>query len=135
MRMTPKAVDAARRLAHDVGKYARLGAPDVPESDAGELRERLSRDLLETRRAADRTESVLEVYAAWRSEEGDVVFGEPLLAERLVEIEEALAPLARLLPRLDELDEPGLRALDEASLLLSRRCHELAKAARAAASS
>src|SRR5262249_11212687 len=122
--MTREAVDAARRLAHDVGKYVRLGAPQTPERDAGELRERLSRDLKETRRAGGRTESVLEVYAAWRREDAGALGAEPLLAPRLVDVDAAIAEIASLLPRLDALDESGLRSLDAASLLLSRCCRE-----------
>jgi hypothetical protein len=130
MAMTSRVVDAARRLAHDVGKYSRLGAPDVRESDAGELRDRLSRDLRETRRAPDGTESVLDVYAAWRRDDGVALLAEPLLTERFDAVEQAIGAIARLLPHLDDLDEAGLRTLDEASLVLVHRCRELSRAAR-----
>jgi len=130
--VTPEALDAARRLAHDVGKYVRFGAPDAPEADAAALRDRLSRDLLATRRSDARTESVLEVYESWRRDDGDAVNGDALLAPRLAAVEEALRDVARLLPGLDALAEPELRALDAATLDLSRRCLELARAARAA---
>jgi hypothetical protein len=128
--MTPEALDAARRLAHDVGKYVRFGAPEAPEDNVGELRERLARDVARTRRSGARTESVVEVYEAWRREEAGPVAADPALAAHLSGVEAAIAEIARLLPRLDRLEERELRALDAATLALSRRCAALAHAAR-----
>jgi hypothetical protein len=130
--VTPEALDAARRLAHDVGKYVRFGAPEEPERDVAQLRERLSRDLCATRLSDAGSETVLEVYESWRREKGDAVAREALLAPHLTAASEALAAIASLLPRLDVLEEPELRALDDAALDLSRRCFALARAARSA---
>ncbi len=130
--VTPEALNAARRLAHDVGKYVRFGAPEEPERDVAELRERLARDLLATRRSDAGSETVLEVYETWRREEGEAIAGEALLAPHLTAVTEALAAIASLLPRFDVLEEPELRALDDAALSLSRSCAAVARAARSA---
>jgi hypothetical protein len=124
-------VHAARRLAHDVGKYVRFGAPDVRERDPEELRARLRRDLLSTRNGADGSASALQVFAEWKSEEGEALLLAPELSPLAADVERAVDALAALLPALETADRAGLEALDDAALALSRAARALGRAAAA----
>ena len=111
---------AAFRLKHDLGKAVRWNAPSVREADPEKLRNRLGRDLLETRVGPDgRARSAVEVYEAWLSREGAL-----FTASRLSAMSAAIDAIRRRLPRLADLGWDELVALDDASL----RIHEEARA-------
>ncbi len=109
---------AASRLKHDLGKYARWSAPDERESDPEELRARLGRDLLATRLVDGVPFSAVQVFEAWRSEDGAALQDVGSLAD----VEDAVRQVGRLLPGLATLEQAGLAELDDAALRLTAAC-------------
>jgi hypothetical protein len=109
---------AASRLKHDLGKYARWSAPEERESDSEELRARLGRDLLATRLVDGVPFTAVQVFEAWRAEDGAALEGVAALAE----VEDAVRRVGSLLPGLATLERAGLAALDDAALRLATAC-------------
>lgn len=108
---------AATRLKHDLGKYVRFSAPETRETEAGALRERLGRDLRETRKTAEATLDAPAVFAVWLEDDGGLFTSAELDA-----ITRPLSRVAELLPRLEALDLAGLVALDEAAAEVATAC-------------
>lgn len=124
--------EAAARLRHDLGKAIRFSAPEVPEEDTEALRSRLRFDVAMTRREGGlgSTRSAAEVFDAWLAEEG-AAFREGTLAERVAEIERAVAGVRRLVQRLELLSRCELEALDALTREVAAGCRELVREARA----
>ena len=130
---------AAFRLKHDLGKYIRFNAPgrETPEEkkkdsaengrrerggeDVEALRERLTRDLLFTRRDGRLSRSAVEIWEEWKNEEGPFFEEEERGGGDLAAIEHAMQLIRSLLPDLSTLEERRLRELDEASATVARR--------------
>ena len=108
-------LSAVFRLKHDLGKAVRWSAPSRRERDAESLRLRLQADLSRTRTVAGRTQSAVELFDSWRSEEGEAFRSEPSWAARLERIADAVDTLRARLPRIEALDLVELHVLDEAS--------------------
>jgi hypothetical protein len=120
-RMEDRRRDAAARLRHDLGRYIRFGAPESVEADTAGLRERLRRDVLETRSGPGGVLSAAAVFDAWVSEEGRLFEGSEVLAS----LRSALDEIRGLAPRLRELDRRELERLDELTRLVARDCRKL----------
>lgn len=119
---------AAFRLKHDVGKALRWSAPEEREKDAAALRKRLAADLLPPASGGDAQRDVVKSFFEWKREEGHMFdAGDPDLKA----LEDAMATVARLAPRLLSLEESSsssslsfssLQSLDSACLEASRAC-------------
>lgn len=113
---------AAFRLKHDVGKALRWSAPEEREKDAASLRKRLAADLLPPASGGGAKGDVLKIFFEWKREEG------PMFASDdpdLQALEDAMAIVARLAPRLSTLEEiplASLSSLDSACVEASRAC-------------
>lgn len=123
---------AAARLRHDLGKAVRFSAPGARERDHEALRERLRVDLLATRAGLRGNVGAVEVFEAWRREEGALFDAVPEWADRLARIEAAMETVRRLAPRLPELANADLELLDQASVSIQEECRDLYRAISAA---
>jgi hypothetical protein len=113
---------AAFRLKHDVGKALRWSAPEARETDAQALRARLAADLLPGASGGGAGRSVLKIFFEWKREEGAMFDSSD---PDLKALEEAMAVVARLAPRLSSLEEisfSSLASLDSACVEASRAC-------------
>jgi hypothetical protein len=113
---------AAFRLKHDVGKALRWSAPEARETDAASLRRRLAADLLSPTSGGAANRDVLKSFFEWKREEGPMF--EPSDPD-LKALENAMAVVARLVPRLSSLEEisfSSLASLDSACVEASRAC-------------
>lgn len=118
---------AAFRLKHDVGKALRWSAPEERETDPAALRARLAADLLPQATGGGARGDVVKIFFEWKREEGSMFdSGDPDLHA----LEDAMATVARLAPRLLSLEESSssslsfssLQSLDEACVEASRAC-------------
>ena len=121
---------AALRLQHDLGKYIRLNAPAAGGESTEALRSRLALDLRETRRTKDRTVGAVELFDAWRDEEGGQLAGDEPVGRRLAAIAEAVELLRRETPRLEALSREELEALDRATVVIQTESRELCRELR-----
>ena len=128
-------LSAVFRLKHDLGKAVRWNAPSRRERDAESLRRRLAADLSRTRTVAGRTQSAVELFDTWSSEEAEAFRAAPPWAERLERIAEAVDTVRARLPRLEELDLAELHVLDEASLRIQEETRGLWREVMAAGQS
>lgn len=127
---------AAFRLKHDLGKAVRWNAPAVREKDAGALRRRLAKDLVETRVGADgRTRNAVEIFEAWMSADSGLFESAPDAASRLARMSAAIEAIRRRLPHLAELGWDDLVVLDDASRLLQEETRALWQETASAAGS
>lgn len=116
---------AAFRLKHDVGKALRWSAPEERETDPAALRARLALDLLPRATDAGAKRDVLKNFFEWKREEGHMF---DVADADLQALEDAMATVARLAPRLLSLEEStassfsSLQSLDSACLEASRAC-------------
>lgn len=119
---------AAFRLKHDVGKALRWSAPEARETDAAALHARLVADLIPRATDGPAGRNVLQSFFEWKREEGPM-FGAG--DSDLQAVEDAMAVVARLAPRLLSFKESSsssspslssLLALDDACLEASRAC-------------
>jgi hypothetical protein len=99
-------------LKHDVGKVLRWSAPEERETNANELRARLTRDLLSRPRGGAANRDVLESFFEWKREEGPLFAGGDPDLEAL---ERAMTEVGRLALCLS----PGLSPFKESSFSLS----------------
>ncbi len=121
---------AAFRLKHDVGKALRWSAPEERETDPGELRARLTRDLFSRANGGGAGRDVLDSFLEWKKEERPLFpQGDPDLES----VERAMTDVGRLAPGLLAFEESSfslspfegksfLLSLDEACLDASRAC-------------
>jgi hypothetical protein len=113
---------AAFRLKHDVGKAVRWSAPEERETDARALRARLAADLLSRAGGGGAGRDVLKIFFDWKREEGAMFDSSD---PDLKALENAMAVVARLAPRLSSLEEISLSSLvslDSACVEASRAC-------------
>ncbi len=113
---------AAFRLKHDVGKALRWSAPEEREKDAASLRKRLAADLLSPAGGGAASREVLKIFFEWKREEGAMFDSSD---PDLKALEDAMAVVARLAPRLSSLEEisfSSLVSLDSACVEASRAC-------------
>jgi hypothetical protein len=113
---------AAFRLKHDVGKALRWSAPEERETDTRALRARLAADLLSRASGGGAGSDVLKIFFEWKREEGAMF--DPSDPD-LKALEDAMAVVARLAPRLSSLEEisfSSLASLDSACVEASRAC-------------
>lgn len=117
--------ESAGRLRHDLGKYVRFSAATERETSTEALRERLRADLLATRSGPSGTVTAVEVFDAWRAEEGSAFPADGALGQGLRRIALAVEILRELTPRLTELSRLDLERLDEATLVIAREARLL----------
>jgi hypothetical protein len=109
-------------LKHDVGKALRWSAPEEREKDARALRARLAADLLPRASSGGAGRDVLKMFFEWKREEGAMFDSSD---PDLKALEDAMAIVARLAPRLSSLEEisfSSLASLDSACVEASRAC-------------
>lgn len=116
---------AAFRLKHDLGKSIRWNAPRLRERDSEALRRRLAADLLETRKGPDGTRGAVEIFDAWRREEGEQFLGVQAWAQRLARITDAIESVRRRARHLSELPLAELEILDRATQVLQEESRGL----------
>jgi hypothetical protein len=119
------ALRAAFRLQHDLGKYIRLNAPAAGRESTEALRARLALDLRETRKTNDGSVGAVELFDAWRDEEGGRLAGDETAERRLAKIVEAVELLRRETPRLEALSREELEALDGATVVIQSESRDL----------
>jgi hypothetical protein len=111
------ALDAARAVRHDLGKYVALEGRWLGDDASPEaLRSALAVDLLRTRRGPEGDEDCVALWARLR----------PTVVELGVQdIDALVAELAAAMPRLHELDAAALRGVARSALALSEACRAL----------
>jgi hypothetical protein len=109
-------------LKHDVGKALRWSAPEERETDAQALRARLTANLLSRAGGGGAGRDVLKIFFEWKREEAAMFDSSD---PDLKALEDAMAVVARLAPRLSSLEEisfSSLASLDSACVEASRAC-------------
>jgi hypothetical protein len=129
-RLRAEAAAAAARLRHDLGRYIRLSAPRVLESDTEELRARLAFDVRATRSGESGPIAAPEVFDAWLREAARVFPRSGELADRLAGVASAVEEIRALEPRLDSLPRGELERLDRLTREIAEGCARLWEAAR-----
>ena len=113
--------EAADRVRHDLGKYVHLEARWLGEdSTESEYREALRTDLLRTRRGPNGDEDFRTLWSRLRPS---------VESFDTREVDEVVAALALDVPRLGELDLPGLRAVGQRAHKLGEACRRLSEQA------
>lgn len=109
---------AAFRLKHDLGKSIRWNAPARREEDAEKLRRRLAIDLLQTRMGPEGAVGAVEVFEAWKKEEGDLFLDREAWGTRLARLTESIETIRRGIGVLSELSSQELASLDQATRII-----------------
>jgi len=125
-------------LRHDLGKYMVFQLRWLaPEPSDDELREALVTDLARTRAAGDKVETAAQLWARLRPPlVGEVELSDGTIANigddpDLLAIDEALALITDLIPRLDDASREQLEAGKRAAMDAAAATRRLQKRARA----
>ena len=115
------ALEAARAVRHDLGKYVFLEARWLGQAPAQEeLRSALLADLRRTRRGPEGDESCVALWARLRPE---------VAALGVEDIDALVAQLGLAMPDLESLDFPALREIAGVAEALSLACRNLTERA------
>jgi hypothetical protein len=116
---------AAARLRHDLARYIRFWAPETLEADTEALRQRLTRDVLETRSGPGGVLAATAIFDAWLAEEAGAFEG----VETLGRLRASMDELGALARRLPELGRAELERLDRLTRDVAEDCRRLAREA------